>query len=134
MRVKIGKKRNVKVRSSPYDVYKVNGKMYCINLGVEMRGDIPASLRGFRNIIFERNRMRAQEKLEAIEREARRAKISQYILEKISEQKTGSTVPEVAFMGNSRTVVEYTHGNCATVNQTFNGVSCYEALFSAELR
>jgi integrase len=47
----------------------VKGRRYCVNLGVEIGGNIPASLRDFGDIIFERGRVRAQEKLEAIVRE-----------------------------------------------------------------
>ncbi len=95
MRVEIRKGRNGHYRKNWYGVYEINNKKYCINLGVEIKGNIPSTLKASGDILFERTRAKAEEKLANIVKEAKSAKNSQYILEKIYEQKTGNTIPEV---------------------------------------
>jgi integrase len=96
VRVEIRKGRQGKLRKSWYGNYEINGKRHCINLGVEVKGTAPDSLRDFGDVVFERTRAKAQDRLETIVKEARSLKNSQHILEKIYEQKTGTSVPEVA--------------------------------------
>jgi hypothetical protein len=60
MREEIRKGRNGKLRKSWYGNYEINGKRHCINLGVEIRGVAPESLRNFGDVLFEWTRVKAQ--------------------------------------------------------------------------
>ena len=95
VRVEIRKGRNGKFRTNWYGVYEINGQRYCVNLGIEIKGTPPASLRETGDLVFEMTRAKAEEKLTNIVKEAKSTKNSQYLLEKIYEQRTGSLVPEV---------------------------------------
>lgn len=95
MRVEIRKGRNGKIRTNWYGVYEISGKKYCLNLGIAVKGTPPKSLRDTGDYVFERTHVQAQEKILNIVNEARSVKNSQYILEKLYEQKTGNSVPEV---------------------------------------
>ena len=95
MHIEIRKGRNGKPRKNWYGIYELNGKKYCLNLGIPIKGTPPESSRGTGDYVFERTRAQAQEKLSSIVAEARSAKNSQHILEKLYEQKTGSSIPEV---------------------------------------
>ena len=60
MPLELRKDRNGKIRNHWYGRYEANGKRYCVNLGVEVRGKIPTSLKQFGDIAFERSRAEAQ--------------------------------------------------------------------------
>jgi integrase len=89
------KGRNGKPRPTWYAMYELNGRRHTVNLGTPVAGHPPKSLRDLGDIAFERSRAKAQEKLTAIVAEAKTAKNSERILEKIYEHKTGASVPTV---------------------------------------
>jgi integrase len=83
------KGRNGKPRPTWYAMYELSGRRHTVNLGTPVAGHPPKSLRDLGDIAFERSRAKAQEKLTAIVAEAKTAKNSERILEKIYEHKTG---------------------------------------------
>ena len=95
MGVELRKGRNGKLRPFWYGKYEINGKRYCTNLGVAVRGTPPDTLRSLGDIVFERSRAKAQEALASIVNEATTKRHSDRILEKIYEHKTGESVPSV---------------------------------------
>jgi integrase len=66
-----------------------------VNLGIVIGGIPPKTLRDFGDIAFERSRVKAQEKLNAIVDEAKTAKHAERILERLYEHKTGDAPPSV---------------------------------------
>lgn len=95
MGVEMRKGRDGKLRSCFYGTYQLDGKRHTINLGVKIEGCPPKSLRDLGDIVFERSRVRAEEKLQEIVDAIRSKKHSQEILSKIYEGKTGCEVPDV---------------------------------------
>ena len=95
MRVEVRRGRNGKPRSCWYGVYKYGGKKRTINLGVKVKGLVPEISSEQGDLEFEKTRVQAQEKLKTIIDELKSRKSSDYILEKIYEQKTGNEVPSV---------------------------------------
>lgn len=93
--IEMRKGRNGKLRSTFYGVYELNGKRHCINLGIDIKGTPPRTMRDTGDVIFERARVKAEEKLAQIVAEAHTSKNYQRILEKIYEHKTGEAVPSV---------------------------------------
>lgn len=72
-----------------YGRLEVNGVKKSVNLGVEIKGKRPRTLREQGDAVFERSRGRAQEKLRELQAEARRKKARVEILQTIHEARTG---------------------------------------------
>lgn len=89
MPLELRKDRNGKIRNHWYGRYEANGKRYCVNLGVEIRGKIPASLKQFGDIAFERSRAEAQLKLKHLIEEAHSTKNASDLLKRAYEISQG---------------------------------------------
>jgi len=75
-----------------YGRFKANNQRHCVNLGVEVRGQVPNSLKKEGDSAFERSRAKAQEKLEQLASEAKSKSVAQHYLEKLYEIKSGEPV------------------------------------------
>ena len=95
MPLELRKDRNGKIRNHWYGRYEANGKRYCVNLGVEIRGKIPTSLKQFGDIAFERSRAEAQLKLKHLIEEAHSTKNASDLLKRAYEISQGVKVKEV---------------------------------------
>jgi len=78
-----------------YGGYQVNGKRLAVNLGVEVEGKVPHSLRTAGDAKFEQSRGKAQAALERQKREAMTRKSSATQLEQIYEIRTGEKVGSI---------------------------------------
>lgn len=74
----------------------IDGKREFVNLGVEIRGRRPKSLRGQGDVAFERSRERALLKLKEVTGEFRKKGQSEELLQKIHAIRTGSKVGAIA--------------------------------------
>ena len=72
-----------------YGRYEVNGVKKNTNLGIEVKGEIPATLRNIGDPLFERSRAQAQVALESLISEARSKKTAEKHLEDLYELKAG---------------------------------------------
>ena len=95
MPLELRKDRNGKIRNHWYGRYEANGKRYCVNLGVEVRGKIPTSLKQFGDIAFERSRAEAQLKLKHLIEEVHSTKNASDLLKRAYEISQGVKVKEV---------------------------------------
>ena len=95
MPLELRKDRNGKIRNHWYGRYEANGKRYCVNLGVEVRGKIPTSLKQFGDIAFERSRAEAQLKLKHLIEEAHSTKNASDLLKRAYEISQGVKVKEI---------------------------------------
>ena len=93
MPLELRKDRNGKIRNHWYGRYEANGKRYCVNLGVEIRGKIPASLKQFGDIAFERSRAEAQLKLKHLIEEVHSTKNASDLLKCAYEISQGGKYP-----------------------------------------
>lgn len=79
-----------------YGRYAVDGKRYCVNLGVEIKGERPSTIRDITDDpLFEASRASAKTKLDALIEEARSKQGAVRLIERIYEIKTGTTVKTV---------------------------------------
>ncbi len=78
-----------------YGRFEVNGKPKCVNLGIEIEGKIPKTLKQTGDITFERSRMRAQIKLEELKKEAHSRKSAEHHLRELYEIKAGGSIDQV---------------------------------------
>ena len=78
-----------------YGRFAVNGETKCMNLGIEIAGKVPKSLRQTGDTAFERSRMRAQLKLEELKKEAVSQKSAEQHLRKLYEIKAGGNINQV---------------------------------------
>jgi hypothetical protein len=75
MGLEIQKKKDGTLRSCWwYGRFEVNGKKKYVNLGVEIKGEVPPTLRKTGDLPFERSRTLAQVKLDSLIFEARSKK------------------------------------------------------------
>src|SRR5208283_3874997 len=90
-----------RIRPYWYGRYEIDGKRYCHNLGVKIRGQPPASLslKELGDAIFEQSRATALAKLQAIVEEARAGHDSSHLIKKLYEIKTGEQIRSVDLMG-----------------------------------
>jgi len=69
MGLEITRRKNGSLRSKWwYGNFTVDGKRHYINLGVEIEGNIPESLKELGDVPFERSRMKAHLKLEELKK------------------------------------------------------------------
>ena len=79
-----------------YGRYTVDGKRYCVNLGVTVAGKRPASLREVTDDpVFAASRGDAQSKLDAMAEEAMSKRGAARLIERLYEMKTGIAVETV---------------------------------------
>jgi hypothetical protein len=95
MGVILKKGRDGRPRRTWCGVYELKGRRYEVNLGIAIRGMPPETLRDLGDIVFERSRVKAQEKLNIIVDEAKTTKHAERILERLYEHKTGDAPPGV---------------------------------------
>ena len=96
MGLEITRKKDGSLRSKWwYGRFTANGKSSCINLGVEIKGRVPATLRKKGNSEFEYSRMRAQVKLDELKLEAHSRKTAAHHLEELYEIKAGERIAQV---------------------------------------
>lgn len=79
-----------------YGRYQSSGKVQCINIGVRVEGNRPASIKETGDLRFERSRGKAQEALDRLLQDARRQKTEIQILEELYRQRTGHKIRRVA--------------------------------------
>ncbi len=72
-----------------YGRYEVNGVKKNVNLGIEIKGKIPTTLREIGDPLFERSRAQAQVALDSLIFEARSKKTAEKYLEDLYELKSG---------------------------------------------
>jgi len=72
-----------------YGRFEVNGKTKCVNLGVEIKGTVPPTLRQTGDLPFEQSRILAKVQLDGLISEARSKKSAEKYLEDLYELKSG---------------------------------------------
>jgi len=96
MGLEITRRKNGSIRSKWwYGNFTVDGKRHYINLGIEIAGKIPKSLKQVSDVPFERSRMRAQLKLDELKTEARSRKTATHHLQELYEIKAGEDVAQI---------------------------------------
>ncbi len=96
MGLEITRKKDGSLRSKWwYGRFAVNGKNQCVNLGIEIKGRVPSTLRELGNPMFERSRAQAQAKLDLLIEEARSIRTAESHLEKLYEIKAGTPLEQV---------------------------------------
>ena len=96
MGLEITRKKDGTLRSKWwYGRFTVNGKSTCVNLGVEVKGKIPDSLRNKGDSEFEYSRMRAKVKLDELKVEAHSRKSAAHHLEELYEIKNGAGIEQI---------------------------------------
>ena len=78
-----------------YGRFNANGKRYCKNLGVEIRGARPDKLSNKSNEAFEKSRARAEAKLEQLQEDAKKKGHSEELVQAIHEIRTGRRVSAI---------------------------------------
>lgn len=78
-----------------YGRFEVNGRNLCKNLGVEVKGVIPASLAQLGDTIFERSRAKAQAALEIIQLDAKKRSTAEELVQTIHEIRTGTRIESI---------------------------------------
>lgn len=96
MGLEITRKKDGTLRSKwGYGRFTANGKSTCVNLGVEIKGRIPDTLRDQGDSAFEYSRMRAKVKLDELKVEAHSRKAAAHHLEELYEIKAGEGIEQV---------------------------------------
>ncbi len=96
MSLEIQRKKDGTLRSKWwYGRFAVNGKSSVVNLGVEIKGAVPGSLKIRGDNAYEHSRMKAYVKLEDLIAEANSRKSAEHHLEKLYELKAGADLKEV---------------------------------------
>jgi integrase len=96
MGLEMQKKKDGSLRSKWwYGRFTVNGKETFVNLDVEVKGNVPASLKARGDDAFEHSRMKAHVKLEGLIAEAISHKSAEQHLEKLYELKSGTNLTQV---------------------------------------
>lgn len=70
----------------------INGRKIGKNLGVEIRGEIPASLSQLGDVVFEKSRAKAQAALEKLQLDLKRQSTAEELVQTIHEIRTGSRI------------------------------------------
>lgn len=78
-----------------YGRVEVNGRKISKNLGVEMRGTIPASLAEMGDIAFERSRAKAQAALEKLQLDLKKRSSAEELVQTLHEIRTGARVSSI---------------------------------------
>jgi integrase len=93
MSLEIQKRKDGTLKSKYwYGRYAVNGQRKVVNLNIEVKGRVPATLRDEGDIAFERSRVLAQVKLDELIREARSHKAAEKHLQDLYELKAGDAL------------------------------------------
>ncbi|VGO14641.1 hypothetical protein PDESU_03206 [Pontiella desulfatans] len=96
MGLELRRNKNKALRSKWwYGRYDINGKRHCVNLGIQVQGNPPKSLRKTGDMDFECSRSLAQAKLDGLIREARSQKVAEKHLEELYELKAGSSIEQI---------------------------------------
>jgi integrase len=96
MGLEITRKKDGSLRSKWwYGRFKINGKSTCVNLGIEIKGKVPKTLKERGEAAFEHSRMKAQVKLEELRSEAHSRKSAAHHLEELYEIKNGAGIEQI---------------------------------------
>ena len=97
MPLEFRKQRDGRIRDVWFGRYEVNGRRFCLNLGVKIAGNPPASLslKDEGDAAFERSRAVAQAELDRLAEESHQKRDSARLVEKLYEIKTGETIKSV---------------------------------------
>ena len=96
MGLEIQKKKDGSLKSNWwYGRFEANGKNHCVNLGVEIKGRIPKTLRKQGDMAFECSRTLAAAKLEELKKDARSKKAASQHLQELYKIKSGEDVAQV---------------------------------------
>src|SRR5208283_4443549 len=79
-----------------YGRVKANGRRFAKNLGVEVRGVVPASLSEQGDIVFERSRAKAQAALEKLQLDMKKRSTAEELVQTIHEIRTGARVSSIS--------------------------------------
>jgi integrase len=79
-----------------YGNFTVGGERKYVNLGVEICGQVPASLKEVGDVAFERSRMKAQLKMDAFKQDAHSRKTAAHHLQELYEIKAGEELTQIA--------------------------------------
>jgi len=97
MGLQITRRKDGAIRSKWwYGDFTVGGKRHFTNLGIEIEGAIPASLKEVSDVPFERSRMKAQLKLDGLKKEACSQKTAEKHLKELYELKAGEAIDQIA--------------------------------------
>ncbi|MDF7824132.1 tyrosine-type recombinase/integrase [Pontiellaceae bacterium B12227] len=100
MGLEITRKKDGSLRSKWwYGRFTMNGKNTTINLGVEIKGRVPNTLRKVGDLAFERSRTQAQVKLDGLISEAHSQKNAEKHLEELYALKSGSSIEQIPLVG-----------------------------------
>jgi hypothetical protein len=100
MSLEIQKRKDGSLRSKWwYGRFAVNSKASFVNLGVEIKGGVPASLKVRGDDVFEHSRMKAQLKLDALTLEAQSRKTAAHHLQELYEIKSGEEIAQIPLAG-----------------------------------
>ncbi len=78
-----------------YGRFEVNGRNLCKNLGVEVKGVIPAALAQHGDPLFERSRAKAQAALEKLQLDAKKRSTAEELVQAIHEIRTGARIGSI---------------------------------------
>jgi integrase len=78
-----------------YGRFEVNGRNLCRNLGVEVKGVIPAALSQLGDMVFERSRAKAQAALEKLQVDAKKRSTAEELVQTIHEIRTGTRIGSI---------------------------------------
>ncbi len=96
MSLEITRKKDGTLRSKWwYGRFTINGSETCVNLGVEIKGRVPETLRKRGDDVFELSRMKAQTKLDGLISGANSKKTAEHHLEELYEIKAGNSIQQV---------------------------------------
>jgi integrase len=96
MGLEIQKKKDGSLKSNWwYGRFEVDGKTHCVNLGVEIKGRIPKTLRKQGDLAFECSRTLAGAKFEELKKDARSTKTAKHHLQELYEIKAGEDIAQI---------------------------------------
>jgi integrase len=96
MGLEIQKKKDGSLKSNWwYGRFMINGKQHVMNLGVEVKGKVPKTLRTLGDTAFECSRTLAALKLKEMVREANSLKVAEKHLQELYELKSGGSLGQV---------------------------------------
>lgn len=97
MGLEIQKKKDGSLKSNWwYGRFEVDGKNHCVNLGVEIKGRVPKTLRKQGDLAFECSRTLAAAKLKELITEATSTKVAEERLQELYELKAGEAIDQIA--------------------------------------
>jgi len=78
-----------------YGRFEVDGKSHCVNLGIEVKGRVPATLRKTGDTAFECSRTLADAKIKELSAQARSRKTAAHHLQELYEIKAGEELTQI---------------------------------------